>query len=399
MRLPDASLQETLSHLYDPTYVFPVEVVAALGLAPETARQAIRDGIIRAIEALKPDETVPASARSWRVYEVLRSRYIQRLTQQEAAEHLAITDRHLRREQAFAITVLGSNLAAGAPPTEFEDWQAQVDEELLALQKGGATLVDNLQPALQSALDLVRPLAARHGITFRLEKDGPVALNVRLSEFKQAMIQLLSELAHNARACELTVSSREEGDAGKITFSGDEKMLLTDPAQNTLLNQLLARMKGSVRVEQSLNTITLTLPLLKRIKVIAVDDNPDLIHFYQRYTMGTRYELIPVPRPAQALEVIRATQPDIIVLDAMLPDIDGWELLAHLHAHPDTAHIPIVFCTVMREEELALVLGADVYLPKPVRRQQFLDALDNASRRFNQDNRESLDSPQQTADG
>ena len=80
------------------------------------------------------------------------------------------------------------------------------------------------------------------------------------------------------------------------------------------------------------------------------------------------------------LGTVEACAPSIIVLDVMLPDMDGWELLAHLHEHPPTRSIPILVCSVVREEELALALGAKLYLSKPVRRQQFIQALDQALR-------------------
>ena len=73
----------------------------------------------------------------------------------------------------------------------------------------------------------------------------------------------------------------------------------------------------------------------------------------------------------------------MIVLDVMLPDpaIDGWELLAQLHEHPETRSIPVIICSVIRERQLALSLGAASYLPKPVRRKDFIEALDGVVRR------------------
>jgi len=59
----------------------------------------------------------------------------------------------------------------------------------------------------------------------------------------------------------------------------------------------------------------------------------------------------------------------------MLPDVDGWELLTHLHQHPATRHIPVLVCTVVHAEELARALGAAAYLAKPVRRAEFIEAL------------------------
>ena len=81
-------------------------------------------------------------------------------------------------------------------------------------------------------------------------------------------------------------------------------------------------------------------------------------------------------REGQAtFQAIEALQPDIIVLDLMLPDVDGWELLAQLYEHPLSRSIPIVVCSVVREEELALALGAAAYIAKPVRRRDFMQVL------------------------
>jgi CheY-like chemotaxis protein len=62
----------------------------------------------------------------------------------------------------------------------------------------------------------------------------------------------------------------------------------------------------------------------------------------------------------------------------MLPDVDGWNLLQDLHQHPATRSIPVIICSVVREETLALSLGAVLYLPKPVSPHQFIQALNQA---------------------
>jgi CheY-like chemotaxis protein len=75
-------------------------------------------------------------------------------------------------------------------------------------------------------------------------------------------------------------------------------------------------------------------------------------------------------------ETVKVVGPDIIVLDVMLPDVDGWELLMRLHEDPTTRSTPIIICTVVKEEDLALSLGAARYLTKPVRPREFIQALD-----------------------
>jgi len=112
--------------------------------------------------------------------------------------------------------------------------------------------------------------------------------------------------------------------------------------------------------------------------VLVVDDNEDLVHFYRLCLAGTTYRIVAVGEGRRAFEMIEAKRPDIIVLDLMLPDIDGWELLAQFHEHPLSRSIPIVVCSVVREEDLAFALGATVCITKPVRRRQFTQALDKA---------------------
>jgi CheY-like chemotaxis protein len=62
----------------------------------------------------------------------------------------------------------------------------------------------------------------------------------------------------------------------------------------------------------------------------------------------------------------------------MLPDIDGWKLLTQLREHPATQAVPIIVCSVVRREKLALALGATMYVSKPVGYQQFVQALDQS---------------------
>ena len=110
--------------------------------------------------------------------------------------------------------------------------------------------------------------------------------------------------------------------------------------------------------------------------VLAVDDNPDMAHLYRRYLAGTRYYLQHVNLGAKALAAVDLYHPDVVVLDVMLPDIDGWDLLTRLHEHPATRTLPVVICSVMPEQQLAHALGARHFLAKPVPRPAFIAALD-----------------------
>lgn len=60
-----------------------------------------------------------------------------------------------------------------------------------------------------------------------------------------------------------------------------------------------------------------------------------------------------------------------------MPQIDGWEILGRLRNHPQTHHIPVIVCTILSQEEMALTLGASGFIHKPISRQNLLTELDH----------------------
>ena len=109
--------------------------------------------------------------------------------------------------------------------------------------------------------------------------------------------------------------------------------------------------------------------------MLAIEDNRDTLQLWERYLQHTPFRLVGVTEPDDALAMATDLQPDLILLDLMLPSIDGWELLGQLHHHPQTGHVPVIICTVLPQEELALSLGASAFIRKPITRQSFRSVL------------------------
>ena len=101
-----------------------------------------------------------------------------------------------------------------------------------------------------------------------------------------------------------------------------------------------------------------SLPSEQQLTVLAVDDNPDTLHLFSRYAANTRYNVIGVRQPVQVVAVAEKVAPQIVVLDVMLPEVDGWQLLGQLRAHPALERVPIIVCTILPQERLARALGA-----------------------------------------
>jgi two-component system phosphate regulon response regulator PhoB len=102
--------------------------------------------------------------------------------------------------------------------------------------------------------------------------------------------------------------------------------------------------------------------------VLAVDDEEDILELVDYNLTKEGFRVIRVTSGEKALEIAKAERPDLIILDLMLPGLDGLEVCKQLRADRSTSDIPIVMLTAKGEEAdivLGLELGADDYVTKP----------------------------------
>lgn len=105
-----------------------------------------------------------------------------------------------------------------------------------------------------------------------------------------------------------------------------------------------------------------------KARLLIVEDDFDISNMLRIYFTGQNYEVDVAPRGTDALEKTRHNMPHLIVLDIMLPDIDGFEVCRILRTNTRTSHVPIIFLTQKdeRSDKLqGLELGADDYITKP----------------------------------
>ena len=117
-------------------------------------------------------------------------------------------------------------------------------------------------------------------------------------------------------------------------------------------------------------------PMDIAMPVLVIDDNEDILHLIQRYLTDTVYYFVGARNSDEALNLAKELNPRAVLMDVMLPGIDDWELLGRLRAHPTLQGVPIIVCTILPQEELALALGAAAYLRKPINREVLLATLD-----------------------
>jgi DNA-binding response OmpR family regulator len=107
---------------------------------------------------------------------------------------------------------------------------------------------------------------------------------------------------------------------------------------------------------------------MAKAKLLVVEDDFDIANMLRIYFTGQNYDVDVAPRGGAALEKTRQILPHLIILDIMLPDIDGFEVCRILRTSTRTSHVPIIFLTQRdeRSDKLqGLELGADDYVTKP----------------------------------
>jgi len=103
-------------------------------------------------------------------------------------------------------------------------------------------------------------------------------------------------------------------------------------------------------------------------KIMVVDDNEEFTSLYEVYLRMEGFEAVAENESSKAMEQAYATRPDLILLDLMMPEPDGFQLCRMLRADPNLQRTPIIIVTALNDEDsriVALGAGANDYLTKP----------------------------------
>jgi signal transduction histidine kinase/DNA-binding response OmpR family regulator len=159
-----------------------------------------------------------------------------------------------------------------------------------------------------------------------------------------------------------------------------------------LTRQLVEAHDGTVGVTSELgvgSTFTVHLPVRRPIdlsevppalpagkpSVLVIEDDPAAQQLLRVHLEGAGYGVVATASGRQALSWLTKIRPDAVLLDIMLPDLDGWEILQRLKAEPATRSVPVMVVSIVDDRQLGLALGAVDYLVKPVSRDLLLEAI------------------------
>ena len=118
----------------------------------------------------------------------------------------------------------------------------------------------------------------------------------------------------------------------------------------------------------------------KKWRVVCVEDEPEMLDLFELILTRKGYEVFAARGGRQGLDTIREKQPDLVLLDLMMPDVDGWDVYQQIKGDKATSSIPVIVVTA-KAQNIDKVLGlhiakVDDYISKPFSPQELLNAIE-----------------------
>jgi DNA-binding response OmpR family regulator/anti-sigma regulatory factor (Ser/Thr protein kinase) len=332
----------------------------------------------------------------------------------------------------FSELLLEPAVDAATNPTTVREYSGHIHEsglhllelinDVLDLAKVEAGRVDlkpvafDLDALGRQSIETMRPLADRKSIALTIESRGEQPFVADPARIRQVAFNLLSnaiKFTGSGGSVTLAIDTNSERarlsvtDTGAGIPPGDLQRIFEAFQQGSqtgrnqvegtglglaLTRQLVEAHGGRISVESEVGVgSTFTVDLPRRVAgglpvppptlepgrpvVLVVEDDPAAADLLRVYLDAAGFGVAITPSGRVALEWAAELNPNAIVLDILLPDIDGWEVLQRLKRKAETQGIPVLVVSVVDDRPLGLALGAVDYFVKPIGRDSLLDAI------------------------
>ena len=287
----------------------------------------------------------------------------------------------------------------------------------------------DVREAVEAVVTTVRPLVEKNGNRLDLRIDAGVGtMHADLTRVRQVILNLLSNAGKFTENGLITLDVRREdaGGTATVVFRISDTGIGISPEEMSRLfqafsqadattarryggtglglaisRQICQQMGGDISVQSdpgrgSAFTVTLPASLLPAIAadmngagyqagraaaVLVIDDDATARALLRRHLTRAGYRVDEAADGRTGLARARAFRPDAIILDVVMPGMDGWAVLAALKTERTLADIPVVMVTILDEERMGFALGAADYLTKPIDRTRLVATLDRFAKR------------------
>lgn len=275
-----------------------------------------------------------------------------------------------------------------------------------------------LRETLDRVVADMRGLIEGTGSSFEVDVPGDLGPMVAdATKLRQTLINLLGNAKKFSTGGAVRFSARRDGDRDQFEFVvSDDGIGMSDEQLARLfkpfvqgdssttrkyggtglglaISQRFCRMMGgAITVESELgrgSTFTVRLPTdvgavlharaapnrRERPIVLLIDDDAAMQEMLSRRLHKRGFDVRGANHGADGVALARQLRPDVIILDVMMPEMDGWTVLTELKSDADLAGIPVVMLTIVDQRELGIMLGAADYLLKPVDTERLVEVL------------------------
>ena len=367
-------VKEILDHLYDYPYLQNHKWARPFlddGLSLSQAGQQLRRRFIDAIESLNPNRVMFFREPEMRLYSLLYFYYVEGFGISELMDELSLSRRQiyrdLKRGQLTIAKLLYTQDEVPAVTTELPLSMSEVtsiEQEFSQLQYNFHS-VDMCQ-LMRNAISSVMLLCQQKNIEFQSSipsRTIPISTDKAIAE--QVLVDILSQVIVQLAPVSIEFSIDETNDATAITLA--YPVTSSQEIDFSTLSRLAKQLDWSVQYSTQADRQIVTILLQTSAgTIMVIDDNQALLQLLQRYLSNHRCQVLTVPNGEKGWELLQTTIPDALIMDVMMPELDGWELLQRIRSNPVTQDIPVIVCTVFNNSELAYALGATYFLHKPV---------------------------------
>lgn len=383
-------VKDALEHLYDTAYLATHPLLRQLTGNATTNRltrvQQLRSTLKETIESIRPQLALPAKAPEYRSYLALHYRYVQGMSMGQVENELGISLRQLQRELykgLDAVAALLWEMRISAPEqTSEQTLPESVETQVLyneMAQWQSIREASDVHTLFEEVVSMLKPLFNEQMPDLHVEfPDSLPPVFVDTTLIRQALFHLLRSLLQDNHGNEISLQAQIRDSQVEIHILCGKVVIDPSTSDQQIAQLFIQRQGGTLTTEiteDHRTRMVISLPQANPPKVLVVDDNQAIHQLFERYLAPHFYEILHAYDGLTALQMAAEVRPDIIILDVMMPAVDGWQVLRNLVENPTTMQIPIIICSVLKESELAFSLGARAYIKKPVDRMELLATL------------------------
>ena len=115
--------------------------------------------------------------------------------------------------------------------------------------------------------------------------------------------------------------------------------------------------------------------MAEKTRILIIDDSPTTRLVLEATVRQAGFDVLLAEGGEQGLALARSQRPQVIILDVLMPDLDGWTVLSRLKSDVDLCEIPVLMLSMLEDQSKGYVLGASEYLTKPISRINLVETL------------------------